>query len=273
MNGTIYWDESSRGYHQNEGRTPYTRGRWVGEKMVNGRRVRMRSSDYNKVLQWLRGNKLPDNLIRLKDFPSYSIDIENRVVYNKQGKKMKYSEQNGQERYQLHRDNLVYCVSFNRIAYAALHDIELQKIPSDIVVSYSDGEYRLQYHTDVVSDAMKQLRQQNLTRINNILAKRHRETEILQRFYKTGDQTELVSYCSKDIFETLIAHSMKLNHCTIQRATDIVIQATESFLRRIVNREVPYISISPAIISECRQVSKAKRKYHPLNNNYDYERE
>ena len=29
MNGSIYWDESSRGYHGNAGHTPYTRGRWV----------------------------------------------------------------------------------------------------------------------------------------------------------------------------------------------------------------------------------------------------
>lgn len=28
MNDSIYWDESSRGYHGNQGHTPYTRGRW-----------------------------------------------------------------------------------------------------------------------------------------------------------------------------------------------------------------------------------------------------
>jgi hypothetical protein len=55
--GCIYWDESSRGYHGNEGRTPYKRGRWVGERMVDGRRVRMRSVDYDKVLQWLNDVK------------------------------------------------------------------------------------------------------------------------------------------------------------------------------------------------------------------------
>lgn len=42
-NGCIYWDESSRGAHGNLAQTSYVRGRWVGEKTVNGKRVRMRS--------------------------------------------------------------------------------------------------------------------------------------------------------------------------------------------------------------------------------------
>ena len=51
--GCLYWDESSRGYHGNEGRTPYKRGRWVAEKRIDGRLVRKRSTDMQKCLDFL----------------------------------------------------------------------------------------------------------------------------------------------------------------------------------------------------------------------------
>ena len=51
--GCLYWDESSRGYHGNEGHTPYKRGRWVAEKRIDGRLVRKRSTDMQKCLDFL----------------------------------------------------------------------------------------------------------------------------------------------------------------------------------------------------------------------------
>lgn len=48
--GCLYWDESSRGtkYGKQD-----RRGRWCAEKMVDGRRVRKRSSDMQKCLDFL----------------------------------------------------------------------------------------------------------------------------------------------------------------------------------------------------------------------------
>ena len=48
--GCLYWDESSRGtkYGKQD-----RRGRWCAEKMVDGRRVRKRSSDIQKCLDFL----------------------------------------------------------------------------------------------------------------------------------------------------------------------------------------------------------------------------
>lgn len=51
--GCIYWDESSRGYHNNPGHTQYTRGRWCAEKYIDGRRIRRRSKDIDKCLDFL----------------------------------------------------------------------------------------------------------------------------------------------------------------------------------------------------------------------------
>lgn len=51
--GCIYWDESSRGYNCSNSGKPKKRGRWVGERNINGKRVRMRSTDFNKVMAWM----------------------------------------------------------------------------------------------------------------------------------------------------------------------------------------------------------------------------
>ena len=50
----MYWDESSRGYNCSNSGKPKKRGRWVGERNINGKRVRMRSTDFNKVMAWMR---------------------------------------------------------------------------------------------------------------------------------------------------------------------------------------------------------------------------
>ena len=52
--GCMYWDESSRGYNCSNSGKPKKRGRWVGERNINGKRVRMRSTDFNKVMAWMR---------------------------------------------------------------------------------------------------------------------------------------------------------------------------------------------------------------------------
>lgn len=51
--GTLYYEESSRGFHHNAGKTPYKRGRWCAEKRIDGRRVRKRSTDMQKCLDFL----------------------------------------------------------------------------------------------------------------------------------------------------------------------------------------------------------------------------
>ena len=48
--GCLYWDESSRGIKNGK---QDKRGRWCAEKMVDGRRVRKRSSDMQKCLDFL----------------------------------------------------------------------------------------------------------------------------------------------------------------------------------------------------------------------------
>lgn len=255
--GTLYWDESSRGYRNNTPeRTPYKRGRWVGEKMVNGRRVRMRSTDYEKVLQWLDGNTTAKTLPRIKDFPHHTVDVKNRIVYNKWGKAMEGRLLDGDQVYKLCYQGTKFDARFNRIAYAVLHNIGVTQIPDSIFVNYKDGEYTLQHKGDKLIETMERRRVHNRKFISDSLAKRKRETEILQRFYQSGNQAELTQYVSVDIFDSLVNRIRAVRHCHLDRAVELVVAGTEIYLDRATSRGVPFVTISSSIVAICRHEVK-----------------
>ena len=265
--GCIYWDESSRGVSLIR-----PRGRWVGERLENGKRVRMRSTNYDNVLKWITGNTHDCNRMQIKGFPDYSIDIERKEVFGKRGQLMmgRIIGKKKVHYYTLFPDGNEFAVSFNRLAYAALHNIDPRKIPSKISVEYEDGEYKLMYLDEVIQKRKDQHRKEKRHEIKAILNKRKREIEILQRFYATGDSAELVTYATKDIFDKLVAHVMAARNCRIDRATDVVLDATEQFLHRAVESDVPIISISPTIQGLCLRALKNGCRKTEYNDNIRY---
>lgn len=266
--GCIYWDESSRG-------TKYDRprGRWVGERLENGKRVRMRSTNYDNVLQWVTGNKRACNRTPLKGMPEYSIDVDRQEVFGKRGQLMKGQKQINRPTtyYTLSPSDSEKCIiSFYRLAYAALHGIDPRTIPSNMTVDYEDGEYRLMYLGDLKSKRNDRCRREKRHKINATLRKRKHEIEILQRFYATGDSAELVTYTAKDIFDNLVTHVMSRRHCSLERATDVVLDATEQFLHRATESDVPIISISPTIQGLCLRALKDGGRKREYNDNVIY---
>ena len=57
--GSLYWDESSRGHKK--GKTD-KRGRWCAEKTIDGRRIRRRSVNMDKCLEFLKDCDIVDRL-------------------------------------------------------------------------------------------------------------------------------------------------------------------------------------------------------------------
>lgn len=264
---TIYYDESSRGYHGNAGRTPYTRGRWVGEKTVNGKRIRMRSTDYDKVLAWMNGEKTVRKGLPLKGLPTYTIDIERREVYGRGGIVKKGRTERHMVTYVISKDGVKYHVSFNRLAYAALHDLDVLMIPGDLSVEERDGEYVLTYLGDMFSKRWQQQRTKRRSMIANTLSKRKHEIEILERYYRTLDTTELVTYATQQCFGSVLRNVMKDRCCTIQHAKDVVLEATELYLHRVTEQDVPVIDISGTIRSLCAQTLRNNRNNKMYNDN------
>ena len=267
MNGSIYWDESSRGYHGNAGHTPYTRGRWVGERTVNGKRIRMRSRDYDKVVAWMNGTKAERKGLLLKGLPCYSVDVERREVYGKNGQVMTGRKMRNSVVYRISRDNVRHAVTWNRLAYAALHGIDVMKIPKDIVVDYRDGDYVLTYQGDKTRAIHAEHAAQRRRVIMDTLDHRKREIDILKRYYNTKNTQELVTYATQECFNGMVLHVMKRRKCQMQRAVDVVMEATERFLQRVISEDVPVISISSTISSLCHQMLKEQRKKREYNDN------
>ena len=260
--GCLYWDESSRGVSIDR-----PRGRWVGERLENGKRVRMRSTNYDNVLKWVMGNTTDCPRSKIKGFPDYFINIERREVIGKRGTPMKGEVRNNQKIYRLKKDKVTYHIPFNRLAYAALHDIDPRKIPTDIVVVESNGNYILQNICDFQVEHNRRMRRDKRQRIDNILNKRRLEIDILQRYYQTRDTTEIVTYVTKDIFEGMVFKVLGKNHCGMQRATDIVIEAQERFLQRVIDGNMPTISISSTIQALCNQCTAQELRKREYNDN------
>ena len=149
-----------------------------------------------------------------------------------------------------------FSVTFNRIAYAALHDIDVRKIPQNLVVTYKDGDYVLMYRSDLSADTIKKRLADNMDKILKILSKRRMEMEILSRFYTSGNSDELVKYATQTCFNSLVLYVRKMRSCSLERATDVVLEATEVFLQRVINGNVPVISISVTIQSICRRTMR-----------------
>lgn len=260
--GTIYYDESSRGTAY-----PRPRGRWVGERIDNGKRVRMRSTNYDKVLKWVTGDARECNRIQLKGLSDYYVDVERKEVFGKKNVPMKGEKRDNQMIYKLEKDKVRYSISFSRLAYASLHDIDPRKIPADIVVVESNGEYVLQNICDFRVDNAQRLQEDKRQRINNILNKRRLEIDILQRYYNTRDTTEIVTYVTKDIFESMVFKVLGKNHCSMQRATDIVTEAQERFLQRAIDGNLPTLSISSTIQALCNQCTAETTRKREYNDN------
>lgn len=262
--GCIYWDESSRG--KNNIRKP---GRWVGERLENGKRVRMRSTNYDNVLQWVTGNTRDCNRIQLKGLPGYSIDIERKEVFGKRGIPMKGHQRIGQEsaEYLITTKERQFTLSFNRLAYAALHDIDVRQIPSNLAVKHKDGEYVLICRDDILRENNIKRREENRRTIMSRLQKRMMELEMLQRYYLTGDKTEIVEYATKTCFNSIVSHVIRINSCSIRRATDIACEGTEAFLQRTLDEDVTVVSITNAILTLCRKAMATAYRQYEYNDN------
>ena len=219
--------------------------------------MRFRSTDYDKVLSWVTGSAPANNRIPLRGMDGYSVDVERKVVFGKRGNILKAQKTRSSDTmYSLYFGEGRFSVTFNRIAYAALHDIDVRKIPQNLVVTYKDGDYVLMYRSDLSADTIKKRLADNMDKILKILSKRRMEMEILSRFYTSGNSDELVKYATQTCFNSLVLYVRKMRSCSLERATDVVLEATEVFLQRVINGNVPVISISVTIQSICRRTMR-----------------
>lgn len=239
------------------------------ERLENGNRVRFLSADYDKVAARVTGSAPGNNRIPMRGMDGYSVDIERKEVFGKRGNILTAQRtRSGEMMYGFYFGKGRFSATFNRIAYAALHDIDVRKIPQNLVVTYKNGDYVLMYRGDLSADTVKKRREDKMDKILNTLSKLRREIEILSGFYTSGNSDELVKYATQTCFNSLVLYVRKMRKCSLERATDVVLEATEKFLQRVINGNVPVISISPTIQGICRTTMRDADRRQEYNNKY-----
>jgi hypothetical protein len=217
----------------------------VGERRENGKRVRFRSTDYDKVVAWMQRDQPCDHIKPLKGMP-YKVNLQRCTVIGKGDREIYGREENGRKRYRLCADGQRMDFYFERLAYAALHDIDVRNIPKDITVRRTDdGEYVLEYKSEALSRASRKGVAARRGMILASLDRRQQEIELLKHYYKTGDSANIISYASAQLDPLARYLRRNFNICQ-QRSIDIAIETIEDFCQRVsdgttlVNSSITY---------------------------------
>lgn len=270
--GCIYWDESSRGTD-----TRHKRGRWVGEKNVDGRRVRMRSTILPRVLEWLNQDQSTegkDGLYKRPRTPRekvdisqltpivgmpYYADVEGYYIANQFGYKVRPSLVGRKSRnyqFAVYIDKKRRVISANRLMYAVIHGISPFQIPDNlVVVRTDDGEYHLQTKSEwgrEFADRAYITKKENVAQ--RLESKMH-EAQILQRFYQTGDRSELVAYAIGKT-EKLSLYLRYLYSFGKERSMDTAMEAVDWFCQRIEDRNIAVTAIYGSLKQRARLIAR-----------------
>ena len=269
--GTIYFDESSRGYHHNPGHTPYIRGRWVGEKTVDGRRLRMRSTDYTKVVNWLNQFETKhkkaradiSGLTQVMGFSDYYVDLENRTIYRKNGLKIQGFLVRGRRYYSLRGDGKIKKISHSRLFYAVEHSINPNCIPSCLIVK--QDPYGNPCLVDKKKDAGS-LYRSSVEKRKKSFELKVIEDNLLLEYYKRGTSASIINYIM-DIQSKLIGYTVKIHRVNMDKAKDVTFEAIELFCQRLTDGVMVPGSISGTIKTYIGNIISLKKKHTQL---YDW---
>jgi len=278
--GCIYWDESSRG---TDGR--HRRGRWVGEKNVDGRRVRMRSTILCRVVEWLNQDQSTegkDGLYKRPRTPRekvdisrltpivgmpYYADVEGYYIANKFGYKIKpylCGRKSRNYQYAVMIDKQRYRLSANRLMFAALHGISPFQIPDNLlVVRTDDGEYHLQTRSEYGREFADRAYITKKENVRQRLDSKMHEAEILQRYYQTGDRSELVAYTIGKT-EKLALYLRYLYSFSKERSMDTAMEAVDWFCQRIEDRNIAVTAIYGSLKQRARLIVRQHNKLRDI---------
>ena len=251
--GTIYFDESSRGYHHNV------------------RRLRMRSTDYTKVVNWLNQfeNKTQkvrtdiSGLTQVMGFSDYYVDLENRTVYRKNGLRIQGYLMRGRRYYSLSDDRKRKRISHSRLFYAVEHSINPNCIPSCLIVK--QDSYGNPCLVDKKKDAGS-LYRSSIEKRKKSFELKVIEDNLLLEYYKRGTSASIINYIM-DIQSKLIGYTVKIHRVNLDKAKDVTFEAIELFCQRLIDGVMVPGSISGTIKTYIGNIISLKKKHTQL---YDW---
>ena len=136
--------------------------------------------------------------------------------------------------YHLRRDGCTFSFSQNRLWYAALNDIPVDRIPSDVQVTRTeDGEFHLMSYRERAEHMNKVMAENSAKNRMAILERRAKEIGILMRCYESSNYKEAYEYIM-GIKKEIIARYRRSyggNSDTAQALFDVAVDVMMSRLR------------------------------------------
>lgn len=273
--GTIYYDTSSKG--SRGGKTSSFMRKWCAEITVNGRRLRRRSSDREELERWLEEiyTAMPRSRKKgattpIVGFPLYSIDLNNRVVYGKNGRQLK-AVKTKPVHYRLSApDGTRHDFNLARIVYAAQNGLNPTIIPSDVVIILGDdGKLTFQNKQDLHNKVLARCRRQHMASCIKRTEVCVKEGKMLLDYYRTGNSSELMTYVLL-MHEELVTHLRKQRQLGREHAEDIVLEAIEQYCQRISDRTIYATNVTNYLHFACSRLYFQKFRNREYNDNIKY---
>ncbi|MEE1287346.1 MAG: hypothetical protein UHK44_01885, partial [Bacteroidaceae bacterium] len=256
-----------------------------GEKNVDGRRVRMRSTVLSRVMEWLNQDQSTEGKDGLYKRPKthkekvdisrltpivgmpYYADVEGDYIANKLGFKIiphLTGRHLGNRQFVLVIDKKRRTISANRLMYAAIHHINPFQIPDSlVVVRTAEGKYLLQNKSDLGRENADRAYVTKKENVRQRLESKMHEAEILQRFYQTGDRSELVAYTLGKTNQ-LASYLRYLYSFGKERSMDTAMEAVDWFCQRIEDRNIAVTAIYGSLKQRARLIAKQHNKMRDI---------
>jgi hypothetical protein len=191
-------------------------------------------------LQLLSKRKEARRIMKLKEiigFPYYMMDVETGNLYSCfDGLRELGARKKGSDKlwYSLRRDGCTFSFSQNRLWYAALNDIPVDRIPRYVQVKRTeDGQFHLMSYRERAEHMNKVMAENSTKNRMAILERRAKEIGILMRCYESSNYKEAYEYIM-GIKKEIIARYRRSyggNSDTAQALFDVAVDLMMSRLR------------------------------------------
>ena len=197
----------------------------------------------------------------------YYADVEGFYIANESGRRINphlAGRKKRVYRFVLSIDKQRCTLSANRVMYAAIHGISPYQIPNTMVVVRTDeGEYRLQTKSEYGREFAEKAYITKKENVAQRLESKMHEAQILQRFYQTGDRSELVAYVIGKT-EKLALYLRYLYSFGKERSMDTAMEAVDWFCQRIEDRNIAVTAIYGSLKQRARLIARQHNKLRDI---------
>ena len=166
-------------------------------------------------------------LLSIPDIKNYYVDVENDIVYTmRYGRLKEVKPRTKYKSFTIKADGKTIGTTLYRMMYCAIHQIALQKIPSDICIAMEKGKL-------VVLDRSMVLKKSNATRNRNAEKMERIKANIkLIEDYQKGVVSPMLEYLNK-VEKQLVWHFIETRGLCKERSEIIVGNAINKYLDKL----------------------------------------